>query len=296
MEKDLIQITPEKLKEIIEEEKVKAEVRESIFARFFSGFRRILRIEKGEGEIEVEIAEKLATQPLKTKEDILRLLKDRRLLKNLEIYDLLLSRFKEGITEEEFNQIKKNLPQILLLHNRLKENLKKLDKFEKIVYQDGIPEPQLQQFLTDNSWIFGEEYYGCIKTQEDIGVSSRNVPDFVLEDILKKGDGFFFIHDVELKRADVKIIKHDKRKIGRFAPTSVVLDAIWQGIRYIRERLKTGRYPKVFIVIGRTQNNQKEVEEILSALNFHLPNIQLITYNTLIEHSRKRIKYYLENY
>lgn len=264
--KDLIQITPEKLEEIIEKEKVKAEVKESIFARFFSSAKRIIKtkiMRTREREVEAEIAERLVTKSLKTKEDVLRLLKDRKLLKNLEIYDLLLSRFKEGITEEEFNHIKKNLPQILLVHTILEENLKKLDEFEKKVHQDGVPEPQLQEFLVDHSWIFGEEYYGCIRAQENIGISSRNVPDFILEDILKRGDGFSFVQGiVELKRADAEIIKRDTRKIGKFAPTSAVLDAIWQGIRYIRERLKTGRYSKVFIVIGRTKNGKKEVEEI----------------------------------
>lgn len=256
--------------------------------------RKIFGTKEDEKVIE-GIVKKLPELSFDERIKLLALLKDKHRLKNIDIYDLLVARIKEA-TGEEVNEIIKNLPQILLTTKRLKDNLKKLGVFEKTIYKDGVREEVLQRFLEENPWIFGEEYYSSLKPQTSIDPSRKNVPDFILEDILKRGDGYFISPIFELKRADVEVLKRDVRKIGEFAPRSKVMDAIWQAIRYYDEQYKKGKYPKVFIIIGRRKDNPKDIEKVLTKLNSHLPNIHLITYDTLIERSKARIDFYLKSH
>jgi hypothetical protein len=198
------------------------------------------------------------------------------------------------VSYKDIEKFQDELPKLLHQRKRLMEHLEYLNRFETLIKDAQTTEEDLQIFLENNTWIFGEEYSGVLDSKENIG-SKTNIyrPDFVLKDIARKGDAIIFSPDMfELKKASLEFTKQNSRKKDELAPNSSVLDAIWQGFGYVDVRMKKGIFSKVFIIVGRHSGN-KQKRDILRKLNFHLPNIQLVTYDELLNKARIRIKHYL---
>lgn len=213
--------------------------------------------------------------------------------------DILKELFGELVSSpdtsyKDIEKFKDELPKMVHQRKWFLEHLEKLKFFETLINNEHTTEEELQKFLENNTWVFGEEYSGILDPKENIGTKNDvHKPDLVLKDITRKGDGVIFSPDLfELKKASTEFVKQDSRKKDEYAPRASVLDAIWQGLRYVEVRLRKGIYSKTFVVLGRHGGN-REKQKVLKRLNFHLPNVQLVTYDELLNKARKRIKYYL---
>jgi hypothetical protein len=230
------------------------------------------------------------------KNELAEVFKNADVMMKLDILNTIFGEFVSSpdTSYKDIQKFQEELPKLVHQRKRLLEHLEELNHFETLIKDAQTTEEDLQKFLENSTWIFGEEYAGVLNPKENIGSKTdAHRPDFVLNDIARKGDAIIFSPDMfELKKASEEFTKQDPRKKDELAPRASVLNAIWQGFRYVDARMRKGIFSKAFIVIGR-HGGEKEKQDILRRLNFHLPNIQLVTYDELLNRARKRIKHYL---
>jgi len=164
-----------------------------------------------------------------------------------------------------------------------------LEKFKEI-YTNVHDEKDIQKFLTDNTWILGDEYV----YQQPIFFSQFPMWKDKLDFFLKRYDGF---HDIiEIKKANAELfvgLDEDKPIISptRESPMAGDLkNAISQIINYLEEAniLRQALYelnnnitihkPKGYVIIGRSD---PKYNKAITTLNDYLNDIRILTYDDL---------------
>lgn len=184
------------------------------------------------------------------------------------------------LSNEEKEKFIKNFTKVINSESEIKRKFAVIKNLKEKIETNALEE-KFQEILIANPWIFGEEYFDCKPGRTALG--NRSIPDIKIKDLFNNQSLI-----IELKRA-IKIEKKDSRLPDEIAPNSNILQALWQGIRYLDEQSKKGKYSLVYIVIG---SGDKEVINMVNKINFHIHNIRFITYNELVARAEKRLKSY----
>lgn len=203
-----------------------------------------------------------------------------------------LDKFKKDNMEdkEKIRKLRKTLQE--LETQRVQSDIPKFEKglrnFKKI-YSNKHEEEDLQKFLEENTWLFGDVYID----QKPTFFSQFDIWNSKFDFFLERYDGFFDIF--EIKKADVKLFIGKREKStdspARESPISAELkDGISQMIRYLedanifesailrREGVLIHK-PKGYIIIGQDEKGQEA--RAIKTLNSYLNGIEVLTYDTV---------------
>lgn len=222
-----------------------------------------------------------------------------------ENYDLESLKKKLGEKEEQIIRIKKENEEAREEHDKLMKRYMELSKealktkytdfkksstdFEtkiKEAYLSKDKEQEMQNFLYNNSWLFGTEYINA-KPQKMRGANSRF--DFYLERFNKTND------IVEIKLISDPIINKDG------SISAKVIHAVDQIIDYMEstiavahsvplseeEEIKELR-PRGIVIIGN--DTSKKAVQKLHKWNYQLSKIHIITYSDVLKKGKTIIK------
>lgn len=211
-----------------------------------------------------------------------------------DIVEILLESLNELSLEDlpaafKYKKYKQELDNLESLLNLEKEGsilsaIKKMPNLKN--YIAGQPEAIFQEWIERNiQWIFGVEYKSHKTNIREIALSST--ADVVMESM----DGFIDL--IELKRPSHIILNEDKSH-NSYYPAVDLSKALGQCGHYLKKmdeykmqlqhehKVKLLR-PRIKIIIGRTNEYIDEQYEALRMLNCNLNNIQIISYDYLLD-------------
>lgn len=167
-------------------------------------------------------------------------------------------------------------------------------------YSAKQPEKIFQNWIEDNLWVFGVEYYKKYdwKIIDDAKEGSSKA-DLVMSTL----DGFVDL--IELKRPNIKsdtLLNYDEIHKSYF-PSRALSLAFGQCLHYLKKldekkkeiedknSVKVLR-PRIKLIIGRSNNFNEDEYKALRMLNSNLNHIQIITYDDLIKNAKQIISLY----
>ncbi|MFD6949100.1 hypothetical protein A6A08_06990 [Nocardiopsis sp. TSRI0078] len=154
-------------------------------------------------------------------------------------------------------------------------------------------EADLQRALEKNPWIFGGRFV-------DFATRRLLAPSTEIDLPLLRPDGV--LHVVEIKRANTKVVTHQR---GRLIPSAEVHRAVEQIMNYFvslderREEIREKwgidvRRCQATVVIGHphhTEEDPRAVHETLRVYNSHLSRIDVVTYQELIDSAEHAVDF-----
>ena len=191
----------------------------------------------------------------------------------------------KAVSELKHLKTKADNFQIKQLKSEIPKLEKELKQFEKLVNDKTKKEEDYHVFLKEHSWLFGSNY---IEVKSKPEPNPKDHPDF----LLKRYDGF---HDVvEIESANDSLFAP---KSKRLKMTTALKDAVSEIMdyidAYIQETMKQFYVeqrevykPKGLVIIGKRKKGE---ERELKQLNSFLHDIEVITFNDLIERANKRL-------
>lgn len=217
--------------------------------------------------------------------------------KKVEAYKIPLSNkensSKKILTKDEFETlIKQNITSVddyykLLLIKKMELGIERLEKIISGTYKDEI---EIQKFLMENIWMFGNSYSFVI---DETKINAANILDLIPKDL----DGFVDI--IEVKLPKVQLFRFDDSHKNYYSSSSLT-KAIAQTQNYIFElEQKTCDKdyqennnckiikPRGIIIIGSSTILSEEENKYLRILNSSYHNIYVMTYQQLLERAKK---------
>ena len=198
-------------------------------------------------------------------------------------------KYNSMITEEEFNQIiKSNIKNIDDFYNlvsieKMQVNIKKLKDIINGEYKDEV---EIQKFLKENLWMFGNDYSFIIENSK---INAKNILDIMP----KTSENYADIIEVKLPKE--KLFNWDQSHSNLY-PTSHLTKAIAQTQNYIFElekKMTDEEYkdirecnivrPKGIVLYGSDTELSNEEKNYLRLLNSSYTNITILTYQQLLE-------------
>jgi hypothetical protein len=170
---------------------------------------------------------------------------------------------------------------------------KALAELRKMLSDESLKELHYRAWFLENRWILGTEYIG-VEPSSKLGWSSEG------DIILRSVDGYQDI--VELKLPSAKVLNFDKSH-DNWYPTADLSSAVAQVIKYFHEsedaRLLLAEKedlpflkPRAKIVIGRSVGWTKAQFDALRRLNAAMQNVQVLTYDHLVQTAEALIEHY----
>lgn len=201
--------------------------------------------------------------------------------------ELSLENLPAAFKSKQYKQELDNLESLLNLEKKEENILSAIKKIPNLEnYIAGQPEAIFQAWIERNiHWIFGVEYKSHKKDLRKIALFSK--ADVVMESM----DGFIDL--IELKRPSHIILNEDKSH-NSYYPAVDLSKALGQCGHYLKKmdeyklqlqnehKVKLLR-PRIKIIIGRTNEYKDEQYEALRMLNCNLNNIQIISYDYLLD-------------
>ena len=217
-----------------------------------------------------------------------------KFIDNIESYEA--ENLDAAIKQKEYKQSLKHLERLLEIEKDIDFIEQVKSDAELSQYNENQPEKILQNWIESNLWIFGVEYH---KKHDFSKIGEDNSKaDIVLE----TADGFLSL--IEIKRPIVKskMFRYDKSHRSYF-PASSFSEAIGQCLIYL-QRIEDFKKsvesehsvrilrPRVRLIIGRSNEFIQGEIEALHFINSSLHDIDVITYDHLIENGKKIISFY----
>lgn len=207
-------------------------------------------------------------------------------------------------SKEQIEHQKEIIDELLKQAAKLREEQFKinLDEFKKdstalkILLKENKKEKELQEWLYEHSWVFGPTYIDNSK-EETNRIGDR------IDFLMQRYDTFYDVFELKLPSCDLFVGKREdsdtQQQLSRkFNMSADLKDAISQVIGYLEqyEADKTNIYyqkhidihkPKGVIVIGRRKGDEVRT---LKTLNSYLNNIQVYTYEDILDMAQNFIK------
>ena len=203
---------------------------------------------------------------------------------------------KRILSEQEFTQlIKANVKSTDDFYKLLSIQKMELavEQLERIIEGDYENEVTIQHFLKDNMWMFGNDYVFIIENGK---INAKNILDIVPKDFES------YIDIIEVKLPKEKLFNFDESH-KNFYSTSKLTKAIAQTQNYIfeleRKALDTDYQntnsckiirPKGIILFGSDEVLADEQKQYLRILNSSYHNLQIITYQQLLDKANNTLK------
>lgn len=172
------------------------------------------------------------------------------------------------------------------------KNVKASQELDQLL-SDSPKELKLQEWIQNNTWVFGVEYINFFETSK-IGIHSDS--DFIVESL----DGYADL--IELKKSEFKLFNYDGSH-KNYYPTAELSQAVGQSIEYLKV-MEDHRHilkdqdnilvlkPRIKIVIGRSSQMNDKQKEALRLLNDSLHNIEVMTYDEIKARADKLNQHY----
>lgn len=173
-----------------------------------------------------------------------------------------------------------------------------VERLEQIIIGDYKNEVDIQRFLKDNLWMFGNDYVYIVENGK---INAQNILDMVPQNFES------YIDIIEVKLPKEKLFNFDESHANYYS-TSHLTKAIAQTQNYIFELEKKTvdeEYqnensckvirPKGIILFGSQDPLNEEERQYLRILNSSYHNLQIITYQQLLEKARNTLRIWREN-
>lgn len=200
------------------------------------------------------------------------------------------------LTEQEFSDlIKANIKNTEDFYKLLSIQKMELsvDRLEKIIMGEYKNEVDIQRFLKDNIWMFGNDYVYVVENGK---INAQNILDMVPQNFES------YIDIIEVKLPKEKLFNFDESHQNYYS-TSHLTKAIAQTQNYIFElerksadedyqytnQCKVVR-PKGIILFGNYAPLTEDEQKYLRILNSSYHNLQVITYQQLLDKAKNTIK------
>lgn len=171
-------------------------------------------------------------------------------------------------------------------------------RLEKIIAGDYKNEVDIQHFLKDNLWMFGNDYVYIIENGK---INAQNILDMVPQNFES------YIDIIEVKLPKERLFNFDESHKNYYS-TSHLTKAIAQTQNYVFELEKKTAdegyqnenackvvRPKGIILFGSQDTLSEEERQYLRILNSSYHNIQVITYQQLLEKAKNTLRVWREN-
>ena len=204
--------------------------------------------------------------------------------------------FSTAITENEFEEIiKANINSLDDFYDLLSVKKRKIaiSKFEKIISGEYKNEVDIQKFLQKNIWMFGNEYAYVV---EDSKINEENILDIIPQNFES------FVDIIEVKLPSEDLFNYDSSH-NNYYTKSGLTKAISQTQNYIFElenKTNDEEYqkknnckiirPRGIILYGSNRQLNVEETKYLRILNSSFHNLQVMTYQQLLEKAQNTIK------
>jgi hypothetical protein len=215
------------------------------------------------------------------------------LLHRVEIEDPIRLEATVGTVPEPMKTLtEKPSEQLVLDLLQLRARRAALYEIRRVVRNPNSDEENLRAVLHPNPWLFGGAYVD--------GTQHRRLgPSVELDLPLLRPDGS--LHVVELKRANVKLVTHQR---SRLIPNALVHRAVGQVMNYLlildelRDDIQNhygidARRARGTVVIGHSMFEEMDastIAEVLRTYNSHLSRVEVITYEELLESAQRSVE------
>ncbi len=215
--------------------------------------------------------------------------------------DIQLDNLEATIKQTTYKKSIEDLNQLLNLEDagNIVEDIKSIEDLNK--YKAGQPEKIFQNWIDENLWVFGVEYYKKHNWRIiDDTPDNKSEADLVMETV----DGFIDL--IELKRPKIKnpffIFDKDHKA---YYPSSELSKSIGQCLLYLKKldeqknKIEDSKEtkvlkPRIKLIIGRNKDFGDEEKKALKMLNSNLHQIEIITYDDLLKNGEIITSYYSE--
>ena len=204
----------------------------------------------------------------------------------------------KAISLEEFSTlVKANIKDIDDLERiaQVHKSHRAIEKLERIIEGEYKNEIDVQSFLRANLWMFGNEYSFLIENNK---INAKNIMDLAPANIES------YIDIIEVKLPDEKLFNWDQSH-SNYYPKAKLTKAIAQTQNYIielehasaRDQYSTDRdikilRPRGIVLFGGGVPLNDEETKSLRMLNSCLNNIQVMTYQQLLDKARNTMRMY----
>jgi len=218
----------------------------------------------------------------------------KKFIDNIDLYEF--ENLDAAIKQKEYKKSLLALEKIISLHE--KDNfIEYINSDETLIdYKANQPEKVFQNWIEKNLWVFGVEYnkkHPFRKIGED-----GSQADIILE----TADGFLSLIEIKRPISKSKLLRYDNSH-RCYYPSSTLSEAIGQCLIYLQriedfkktiENNHSVRIlrPRVRLIIGRTNDLEPQEREFFHFINSSLHDIDIISYDQLIENAKKIISYY----
>lgn len=171
-------------------------------------------------------------------------------------------------------------------------------RLEEIIRGDYKNEVDIQHFLKNNLWMFGNDYVYIVENGK---INAQNILDMVPQNFES------YIDIIEVKLPKEKLFNFDDSHKNYYS-TSHLTKAIAQTQNYVFEMEKKTadeKYqnenackvvrPKGIILFGSQEPLNEEERQYLRILNSSYHNLQIITYQQLLEKANNTLRVWREN-
>lgn len=199
------------------------------------------------------------------------------------------------ITKKDFEKlVTKNINSIDDFYKliSLKKREVSIKKLESILEGNYTNEVEIQKFLKENLWMFGNDYAFVVEQDR---INAENILDAIPKNLES------FVDIIEVKLPNEKLFNLDKSH-NNYYSTSNLTKAIAQTQNYIFElekKMTDNRYqqenycsivrPKGIVLFGSDKNLNDEESKYLRILNSSYHNIQIFTYQQLFEKAKNTL-------
>ena len=173
-----------------------------------------------------------------------------------------------------------------------------VERLERIIMGEYANEVEIQYFLKNNIWMFGNDYIYIVENGK---INVQNILDMVPQNFES------YIDIIEVKLPKEKLFNFDESH-NNYYSTSHLTKAIAQTQNYIFELEKKTideEYlhensckvirPKGIILYGAYEPLNEEEKQYLRILNSSYHNLQIITYQQLLEKAKNTLRILKEN-
>lgn len=171
-------------------------------------------------------------------------------------------------------------------------------RLEKIIEGDYKNEVDIQHFLKNNLWMFGNDYVYVVENGK---INAQNILDMVPQNFES------YIDIIEVKLPKEKLFNFDENHKNYYS-TAHLTKAIAQTQNYVFElekRTTDEEYqngnackvvrPKGMILFGSQEPLNEEERQYLRILNSSYHNLKIITYQQLLEKANNTLRVWREN-
>lgn len=252
---------------------------------------RYVKLEPESPKIQIKLLSKILNKM--EPEDVEELT---NLILNSKVYKFLLKNITK-LSSGEQKKIAEKLPEMIKMHNGYEKLKKSLQGFEEKIQEHMDSKTQdekdIHKYIVNHPWLLGIQYFGR-KILSDIDESGNKTGKTTMgggkraDFIIRRMDGDDICVVIELEEANDKIF----RKNSTFSKK--VYDGIMQAADYCIEQKMLGYHPKGMAVIGSLPIGKllKEHKDRLRYLAEEFPNVEILTYDDIIERAKTTLKFF----